>query len=239
MYNSNTEKAVNPAVTGIKKAVNPAVTGIKKAVNPTVVGTEKGRGEIEFSPHFISEKERLMEELKIYTLSKRYYNYIKHFDSKVPRSSGSKEKRPFVGVVLEINGCNYFAPLTSPKPKHLRMRNMEDFHKIEGGKLGAINFNNMIPIPMKEVSKADLDIKITDTESTKKYKRLLENQRRWCNDHRTQIRDKAANLHEVVNKPEKAHLKERCCNFELLEDKCIEYERSMYIRREKDFEEEL
>lgn len=44
---------------------------------------------------------------------------------------------------------------------------------------------------------------------------------------------------EVVNKPEKAHLKERCCNFELLEDKCIEYERSMYIRREKDFEEEL
>ncbi len=41
----------------------------------------------------------------------------------------------------------YYAPLTSPKPKHLKMKNGKDFRKINGGQYGAINFNNMIPVP--------------------------------------------------------------------------------------------
>ena len=41
----------------------------------------------------------------------------------------------------------YFAPLSSPKQKHLKMKNDIDFYKLSNGKLGAINFNNMIPVP--------------------------------------------------------------------------------------------
>ena len=58
-------------------------------------------------------------------------------------SSLCAELRPFVGVLLEINKCKYFAPLSSPKPKHIKMKNQVDFYKIDSGKLGAINLNNM------------------------------------------------------------------------------------------------
>lgn len=165
-----------------------------------------------------------MNELKLYTLSQKYFNYIKQFDKRVPSVAAGKDKRPFIGVVLEINGCNYFAPLTSPKIKHLHMHNAEDFLKIENGRLGAINLNNMIPVPMQEVRKVEMNRELTDSEDTKKYKTLLENQRRWCNNHKKQIINKATNLRNVIDKPEKRHLRERCCDFPLLEKKCLEYE---------------
>lgn len=41
----------------------------------------------------------------------------------------------------------YFAPLSSPKPKHLKLKSKLDFLKIDNGKLGAIN--NMLPVTKK------------------------------------------------------------------------------------------
>ena len=40
----------------------------------------------------------------------------------------------------------YFAPLSSPKEKHSRLKNTLDLLKIDGGKFGVINFNNMIRV---------------------------------------------------------------------------------------------
>lgn len=83
--------------------------------------------------------------MKLYNVTDAYVDYLRQFDSKVPDNKA--EKRPFVGIVFSINGYNFFAPLSSPKPKHRGMKNMPDFHKINSGLQGAINFNNMIPIP--------------------------------------------------------------------------------------------
>ena len=44
---------------------------------------------------------------------------------------------------------------------------MQDFLKIDGGKLGGINLNNMIPIPSSFLEKIEID-KIED----KKYKEI-------------------------------------------------------------------
>lgn len=57
---------------------------------------------------------------------------------------GHKAKRPFLGIVLTINDFSYYAPLTSPKPKHIKMKDQIDFIKINDGHWGAINLNNMI-----------------------------------------------------------------------------------------------
>jgi len=51
----------------------------------------------------------------------------------------------------------YFAPLSSPKPKHLKIKSKLDFLKIDNGKLGAINFNNMLPFTENNIIKIDLD----------------------------------------------------------------------------------
>lgn len=81
----------------------------------------------------------------------------------------------------------YFAPLSSPKPKHLTMnKNMVDIWKIEDGKLGVVNFNNMIPCFMSVLTEAIP--KIQDI----KYKKLLENQISSINANRDQL------LHKVI-----------------------------------------
>ena len=79
-----------------------------------------------------------------------------------------KELRPFVGVLFEIDGFEYFAPLSSPKPKHKNMKNTIDFFKIKGGELGAINFNNMIPVNIENYVLIDLN-KETTLANEQKY----------------------------------------------------------------------
>lgn len=73
-----------------------------------------------------------------------YCDYLRRFDSKVPYNYGEKEVRLFVGILFKIDKCMYFAPLSSPKPKHQRIKSNLDFFKLDSGKLGAINFNKML-----------------------------------------------------------------------------------------------
>ena len=79
-------------------------------------------------------------DMNIYKADIDYCNYLAYYESKIPYVDNEKENRPFVGVVLCVNGKNFFAPLTSPKKKHLEMKDMQDFLKIDDGKLMGITF---------------------------------------------------------------------------------------------------
>lgn len=83
--------------------------------------------------------------LKIYTINYDYIKYLRQYDSCVPMEHDNCHKRPYIGIVLAINNCKYFAPMSSPKTKHKRIKG-NDFYKIADGKYGVINFNNMIPV---------------------------------------------------------------------------------------------
>ena len=166
--------------------------------------------------------------LNLYTVNKEYCEFLRKFDSKVPIVNGNKEKRLFVGILICVNNKNYFAPLTSPKKKHLMMKDSQDFMKIDNGELGAINFNNMIPIPSTELNQ----ISYADVKD-EKYRKLLIKQISWCNSSKDKIINKAYNLYKSMkydNMSEK--LKNRCCDFELLEKMCYEYMHENCIREE-------
>ncbi len=60
------------------------------------------------------------------------------------------------------------------------MPNNIDFLKISTGKYGVINFNNMIPVPKKEIFEIEINNTII---KDKEYLLLLENQIRWCLDN--------------------------------------------------------
>ena len=77
--------------------------------------------------------------INLYRVNKSYCMYLHEFDSRVPEIRKEKETRPFIGILLCVNGKNFFAPLTSPKQKHLYMKETQDFLKIYEGKLGGIN----------------------------------------------------------------------------------------------------
>jgi len=160
-----------------------------------------------------------MGKLSLYRVSSDYGEYLLNFDKKVPYISDEKSNRPFVGIVLKVNGFDYFAPFTSPKSKHCNVSNKKlDFLKIDGGKLGGINFNNMLPVP--EMCLEKINFRNEDV----KYQNLLINQLSWCNSNSDKIIKRAERLYKIVQTSEvNPSLLNRCCDFKLLEKKCREY----------------
>lgn len=157
--------------------------------------------------------------MELYKADINYCNYLHYYEPKIPYIENEKQNRPFIGVVLNVNGKNFFAPLTSPKKKHLEMKDMQDFLKIDGGKLGGINLNNMIPIPRTYLKKIDI-LSIED----KKYKYILSNQMKWISQNKLRIENRARNLYYLIlNGHITKELLSRCCNFKLLEKKCDDF----------------
>ena len=165
----------------------------------------------------------MKEQLMLVRLDTDYCDYLRKFDSKVPYNYNEKELRPFVGVLFKIDKLMYFAPLSSPKPKHLKLKSKLDFFKIDNGKLGAINFNNMLPVTKKNIIKLDLD-KECLTKSEEKYAKLLKEQIYWLNRNDEKLYGRSKKLYDkYVNGTLDKSIAIRCCNFKLLEEKCKEY----------------
>lgn len=94
-----------------------------------------------------------LKRLKIYFIDSEYIEYLRKYDERV--AYNKIPNRPYIGVVYTYNNFNYFAPLSSPKPKHVIMsNNVIDIFKINDGKFGVINLNNMIPCPMEVLTEA-------------------------------------------------------------------------------------
>lgn len=158
--------------------------------------------------------------LGLYNITENYIKYLFKYDNRIMISVGNKATRPFVGIVLQVNNTYYFAPLASPKPKHLKMKNSIDFLKIKGGEYGAINFNNMIPAPTAQMTLINYK-DITDIA----YSNLLQNQYIWCNDNKDRIFKIANKLYFLsLERRIPQNIKKRCVNFKLLEEKCLEYQ---------------
>ena len=133
-----------------------------------------------------------------------------------------KETRPFVGIIVICDKKKYCIPLSSPKAKHNKMKNDVDFSKIKDKKgriIGALNFNNMIPVERSVVLQIDIAYKKTDNAQDRAYKELLNNQLDWCNENIDNITNKANKLYKMITEtPEKSrNLTRRCCDFKKLE----------------------
>ncbi len=72
-----------------------------------------------------------MDRLKFYNIDDKYIQYLYKFDNKVPFNKNSK--RPYIGIVLEINGITYFAPMFSPKQQHSKYKSNATYIKIGQG----------------------------------------------------------------------------------------------------------
>ena len=153
-----------------------------------------------------------------------YCDFLRQTDPCVPSTVDKKNTRPFVGVIFKVNGIQYYAPLSSPKPKHQNMKNQIDFLKINGGKWGAINFNNMIPIHSKSLFKIEMQPLSSDTKEDRIYKDLLNNQLDWCNANQEAILSRAAKLYNTITQGKGTPaLINRCCCFKLNEEQYIKF----------------
>ena len=160
--------------------------------------------------------------MKFYHIKDDFIAYLRQFDSKV--AENKNESRPYVGIVFQIGDIKYYAPFSSPKPKHKKMKNGKDFRKINNGLYGVINFNNMIPVLDSVLIEIDI-INIPDV----KYRRLLQNQYNYIKADREGILRIARNLRKLIFEDEKnlseyeKIVKKRCCDLPLLESKYLDF----------------
>ncbi len=132
----------------------------------------------------------MYKRLQIVKINSEYCNYLRKFDNKVPYNAGTKELRPFIGVLFSIERQEYFAPLSSPKVKHKTLKNTLDLIKIDKGNYGVINFNNMIPVTKDDYEIFDLNKKSNDKKEIFRIE-LLKNQLRWLTTNRKGIYTKS------------------------------------------------
>ncbi|WP_159882009.1 type III toxin-antitoxin system ToxN/AbiQ family toxin [Paenibacillus puerhi] len=143
--------------------------------------------------------------LKICEIQPAYLDYLRVHDSKV----SEKGSRKFVGIILEVNGQKYCAPLSSPKVRHIRIQDTApDIVKIDGGKLGVINLNNMIPVLDSAIIHLDI-LQVADVQ----YRGLLTQQALSIRSNEQAIMKKAKRLHSMVASQKHPKLNDRCCDF--------------------------
>lgn len=155
-------------------------------------------------------------KLSFVIVKDEYINFLRPFSENVRENKG--EKRPYLGILFEIEDMDYLAPLGSPKPKHKKLRDSITLMKIKDGEYGIININNMIP-----VNKADI---INYNPQDEKLKLLVKSQLRWINklENKERIIRNAKELHSLyIYKKLPRGLANLCNNFKLLETKCREW----------------
>lgn len=171
-----------------------------------------------------------MAQLKLFHIDAEYGSALMAADTNVLSIDRTlqKDRRPFVGVVVLVDGKEYCIPLSSPKPKHAAMRNDVDFTKIhdKSGKLIAVlNFNNMVPVRQDVIEEIDLRIDDADDAATRSYKALMAKELDWCRSNNEAIYRKSSKLYRMVTQsPQKSRaLVKRCCNFAKLEKVLARY----------------
>lgn len=174
----------------------------------------------------------LEKKMKWYAVKKEYIDYLKKWDKKIPNVDYGNRMKCFIGVIFIKNDIEYFAPLTSFKEKFITMKNDIDFYKItnyETGKIyGAIDINNMIPIPKEmytEITFENLESfrEFKNKRDKKQYWKLLSKEIDLIDEH--ELLSSAEKLYRIVTNHPESYLAKRCCNFRLLEEKYLSYKK--------------
>ena len=160
-----------------------------------------------------------MDNLKLYEIDGNYVTYLSAYAPHLfqNKKSGQKNERKYIGIVLHINGFDYFAPLSSFKDKHRLMKEGLDFIKVKD--YAVINLNNMFPVPPSETRYVDIK-----SERDLHYRSLLLSEYRYIKSIQEKIRKNAQNVYKIkIKDSEGSPLAKRCNNFLLLEKACADY----------------
>ena len=160
-----------------------------------------------------------MDNLKLYEINGGYITYLSAYAPHLfqNKKSGQKNERKYIGIVLQINGFDYFAPLSSFKDKQRLMKEGLDFIKIKD--YAVINLNNMFPVPPSETKYVDIR-----SERDPHYRALLLAEYRYIKSVQEKIWKNAQNVYKIkIKDGEASSFAKRCNDFLLLEKACADY----------------
>ena len=162
-----------------------------------------------------------MDNIKLYNVDSAYIDYLSAYAPHLffNKQKDQRNERKYIGIVLTVNGINYFAPLSSYKDKHKLMKERIDFIKIK--RYAVINLNNMFPVADGTFEYVDIS-----KERNPRYRDLLRTEYRYIKSIQEKIRKNAANLYHLkLTVGNTNALTKRCNDFLALEKACKGYQR--------------
>ena len=185
--------------------------------------------------------------MEICSVKEEYIKYLQKFDNRVCISKLDKAfGRKYIGVIFEIKDFTYFAPLSSSVYKIINGEKVFKQHFTDvylfnkKTPIASVKLNNMIPIPREKESELIQQVIISkflnsNIEANVKYGNLLKVQREEINSEtkKKEILDKATSFYKTYRFNPK--LQRLCCDFQLLEQKALEFSLDIFKDLNKEF----
>ena len=147
-------------------------------------------------------------ELRIYSVSDKYISYLREYVPNVysNKAGNRTHTRKYIGVVIEINGYNYYVPLSSPKDTDYQIAGKNRVIKksivpiirvVSKNKDGnkelkaTLRISHMIPVPTSELDLYDLE-----NENDLRYKDLIQTEMIFIRKNRNKLQSNAELLYK-------------------------------------------
>lgn len=153
--------------------------------------------------------------LNFYNIDQKYISYLQNIDNKVPNIGYGLHDKFVCGIVLNINGCDYYAPISSNKTVFRTSFPIKNQGKV----ISTIRFSFMFPAIQSALTMINFkQIAATD----KNYASLLQTEWRYCIANQDKIMQKAKKIYAIGTNPR--HIFNNvCCDFLKLEQAAIKY----------------
>ena len=159
-------------------------------------------------------------QLIMYDISEEYKDYLRKFDEKVSK----KDNRKFYGILITKNNIDYYIPFTSKIDKKTSSKLTVNIKDTGNKIIAKLLLNNMIPVNENESFIVDIN--------KSKYKDYFNKEIAYLRKKHviSEILRKAENIFNVLENPENSDYEffyTLCCNFKILEIKCLEYKNNI------------
>lgn len=153
--------------------------------------------------------------LKFYDITEDYVKYLQTIDRQIPNIHYNTNNKFVCGIVFEIKGVKYYAPISHTVKKFQTSMLIYD----KGTPISSIRFSFMLPAydevliekNFKQIAKEDQN-----------YANILAAEYEYCRHHVNDIYKKAEAVYRIgCNKNHQ--LNYTCCNFKKLEEEYLKY----------------
>lgn len=179
----------------------------------------------------------MKQTLKWYIVDKEYVRYLRKADNRVQYSEYNDKLKPYIGIIITIHDFDYYVPISSvgnkikKLEKYSKMKDDIDIIKIYDNNkklLSVLNLNNMIPVRPENArilkySEIDNYRQFYNLTDKRKYIYFLQIELAILRKNANIISYKATKLYDEKNKNKFSKISKRTCDFKLLEEKCMEY----------------
>lgn len=149
--------------------------------------------------------------IAFYEIDNNYINFLKLYDSQIPNIAYSSNNKFVCGIVLKINGCQYYAPVS-----HFNRKQRTNFPIYNNGHIiSTIRLCFMFPIPSDQTILKKIDFNLLKIKDSK-YAQLVQYEYFYCKKNLNELLAQAQNVYKIGTN--KNHiLNKTCCDFTYLE----------------------